>query len=167
MKKSFREIANRITGFEIPVFGGGLSWNPPTLDIEVARRLLTFLEDRRALYNPYDLETPEYVVRSILDIREQLTSDLEQLEHSTPLAESIRAMRAACRKFLDQVEATGSRLRYRLRRRIWDLDEINFFLALGELRAIIGIHAAQISVRYGIDVEETLVSIFPASPMRK
>jgi hypothetical protein len=128
---------------------------------------LTFLEDRRALYNPYDLETPEYVVRSILDIRERLTSELEQLEHPTPLAESIRAMRAACRKFLDQVEATGSRLRYRLHRRIWDLDEINFFLALGELRAIVGIHAAQISVRYGIDVEETLVSIFPASPMRK
>ena len=53
MKVSFLEIANRITGFEIPIFGGGVSWNPATLDIEVSRRLLTFLVDRRALYQPY------------------------------------------------------------------------------------------------------------------
>jgi hypothetical protein len=165
MKVSFREIANHITGFEIPVFGGGLSWNPPTLDIEVARRLLTFLEDRRALYQPYECETANYVVKSILEIRQRLTGDLEQLDRGSPLAQSLTAMRAACRKFLDDVEGTDPHMStYHRHRRWWDEDERNFFMSLGELRAVMGIHIAGIAVRYGIDVEEELAAIFPASP---
>lgn len=164
MKKSFREFANRINGFDIPVFGGGLSWNPPVLDIDVARRLLTYLEDRRALYNPYELETPEYVVRSILEIREHLTDALQQLDRSSPLAQSIAAMRAGCRKFVDETASSSGHVRFRLHTRSWDMDEINFFIALGELRATIGFHAAQVAVRYGVDVEEKLVAIFPALP---
>jgi hypothetical protein len=165
MKLPFREIANRITGFEIPVFGGGLSWNPPTLDIDVARRLLTFLEDRRALYQPYQCETADYVVRSILEIRQRLTSDLEQLDRASTLAQSLAAMRAACRKFLDDVEGTDPHMStYHHHRRWWDEDERNFFMSLGELRAVMGIHIAQIAVRYGIDVEEKLAAIFPPSP---
>jgi len=164
VKLPFCEIANRITGFEIPVFGGGLSWNPSTLDIDVARRLLTFLEDRRALYQPYACETAEYVVRSILDIRQRLTSDLEQLDRTSTLAHSLAAMRAACWKFLDDVEGTDPHMStYRHHPRWWDEDERNFFISLGELRGVLGIHIAQVAVRYGIDVEERLAAIFPAS----
>lgn len=163
MKRSFREVANRITGFEVPIFGGGVSWNPPTLDIEVARRLLTFLEDKRALYQPYEVETATYVVRSIMDIRERLTQDLEQIDRSSPLAQSLIAMRAACRDFLNKVEGIDADIMM-YRPRIWDREEVNFFMALGELRSVIGIHLAQIAVRYGVDVEETLVAIFPPVP---
>jgi hypothetical protein len=159
----FREIANRITGFEIPVFGGGLSWNPPTLDIDVAKRLMTYLEDRRALYQPYEMETSRYVVQSIMDMRQRLTADLEQLERSSPLAQSIAAMRAACRKFLNEVEGLDVDLMTH-RRLNWSREDRSFFMPLGELRAVMGIHIAQISIRYGIDVEESLTMIFPASP---
>ncbi len=57
-KISFGEITNRITGFEIPVFGGGISWNPPILDIDVARRLLTYLAvcRRERLPSKFDLQ---------------------------------------------------------------------------------------------------------------
>lgn len=164
-KIRFREIANRITGFEIPIFGGGLSWNPPPSDVAIAKGLLTFLEDRRALYEPYSCETARYVVSSILEIRKRFTTDLEQIDRDSPLAQALIAMRAACRKFLhevdnvDGIDLIGPRFN-----RLWDRDEKNFFMALGELRSIIGVHAAQIAVRYGIDVEETLVSIFPALP---
>jgi len=163
MKRSFREIANRVTGFEIPVFGGGVSWNPPTLDIEVARRLLTYLEDRRALYQPFDVETGSYVVRSILDIRERLTGELEQLDRSSPLAQSLLAMRAACRKFLNDIETIDTDIML-YHPRLWNQDERNFFLSLGELRSALGVHIAQIVVRYGIDVEDALVAIFPTIP---
>lgn len=164
-KIRFGEIANRITGFEIPIFGGGLSWNPSASDIAVARGLLTYLEDRRALYEPYSCETASYVVSSILEIRKRLTSDLEQINRESSLAQALIAMRAACRKFLqdvdnvDDIELISPRFN-----RLWDRDEKNFFMALGELRSTIGVHAAQIAVRYGIDVEETFVSIFPALP---
>jgi len=164
-KIRFGEIANRITGFEIPIFGGGLSWNPPASDIAVAKGLLTYLEDRRALYEPYSCETARYVISSILEIRRRFTSDLERLNRDSPLAQALIAMRAACRKFLhdvnniEDIEFISPRFN-----RLWDRGEKDFFMALGELRSTIGVHAAQIAVRYGIDVEETLVSIFPAQP---
>lgn len=161
MKIPFREITNRITGFELPFIGGGISWNPPLPERDVAKRLLVFFEDRRALFYPYEAETPEYVVRSILEIRSRLTSDLEKLDRSSPLAKSIRSMRAACRKFLDQSEEIDAPMFFGSRHRIWDRGETDFFIALGELRAIIGFHSAQIAVWYEVDVEDTLVSIFP------
>ena len=37
-------------------------------------------------------------------------------------------------------------------------------MALGELRTMVGIHIAQIAVKYGIDVEEQLASIVPEVP---
>lgn len=164
MKKSFREIANRINGFEVPIFGGGVSWNPPSLEIEVARGLITYLEDRRALYNPYWCETADYVIRSILDIRERLTTDLENLDPSSSLAKSIRVMRSACRSFLDKIEANDSHFTFHRPSPFWDTEEREFFMALGELRSTMGILIAQIAVRFGIDVEENLATIFPDLP---
>ena len=74
-------------------------------------------------------------------------------------------MRAACRQFLNDVEGMDTEMStYHRHRRWWDEDERNFFISLGELRAVMGIHIAGIAVRYGIDVEEKLAAIFPPSP---
>ncbi len=58
MKKShrllFREVAQRITGISTPVFG--VSWKPPESTREIVRRLVAFLEDRRALYADFHME---------------------------------------------------------------------------------------------------------------
>jgi len=75
---NFKRIAKSLTGFSTPVFG--ISWQPPESDREIVRKLMTFFEDRRALYNPYDIEMPEYVTQSILGIRKELTKTLQTLE---------------------------------------------------------------------------------------
>jgi hypothetical protein len=46
----FSEIANRLTGISTPF--GGASWKPAEMEIEGARRVIAFLEDRRVLYEP-------------------------------------------------------------------------------------------------------------------
>jgi len=155
MKLSFREIADRITGFSTPVFG--VSWNPPVLEVDVAKRLITYLEDRRALYNPYELEMHQHVVQSIIQIRERLTRDLEELDRSSGLSVSIAAMRAASRKFLDSIGDRG-------RDQFFLGPDMVFFSAVGELRGVFGIHIARICVQYGIDVESDLAAILPAAP---
>ena len=43
----FTEIASRMTGFSFPIFA--LSWQSPTPDVAIARRIIAFLEDRRLL----------------------------------------------------------------------------------------------------------------------
>ncbi len=152
MKTTFKKIAKSLTGISTPVFG--VSWTPPESDREVVRKLVVFFEDRRALYNPYDLETPHWVVESVLEIRKQLTETIASVDRTSDIVPHLRAMRAACRKFMDEAERKrhGRHPRY-------GFDDI--FTALGEMRAILGIHIGQLCVKYGIDIEGELSSILP------
>ena len=76
-------------------------------------------------------------------------------------------MRAACRKFLDDLGVVNGRLHDWEARR-WrgsygtGLDDYILNQALGTLRGVVGVHVGQIAVRYGIDVEDRLASILPA-----
>jgi len=94
----FNEILARLTGISVPIFG--VSWTPPQAEVTVARRVLSFLEDRRVLYALRELEVPEACIGSVLEIGRYLTSEIQGLgDGSKELAASLRAMRAACRKF--------------------------------------------------------------------
>ncbi len=148
----FKEIINRLTGISTPIFGA--SWKPPETAVAVAKRAISFLEDRRVLYNPFQLEDPSFCVHSVIEIRHFLTEELGRLNADTDLAKTFRAMRAACRKFLDSAPSCGPG--YRSFRHAPDL-----FSALGELRGVFGIHVAKIAAQHGLDVEDDLASILP------
>jgi len=153
LKLKGQAIARRLTGISCPI--AGISWTPPVDEQDKARRLLTFLEDRRALYHPYDMEVGPYVIRSILEIRERLTADLEAVSKSSVLGESLSAMRAACRGFLDKTQKTSVR-RYFMNGLIID--------ALAELRARFGVHIARLACAYDLEIDEPLASTLPPDP---
>ena len=155
----FQEIVNRITGFSTPIFG--VSRNPPIADVTVVRRVITFLEDRRVLYRPYEMEMPEYCIRSILEIRQFLTTELSSLAQESELSKSLKAMRAACRKFLDCSQSSDPRQIDVGRRPYTHLEGWTFYSGLGELRGVFGIHVGLIAVHYGADVEDQLAAILP------
>ncbi|MCK6484839.1 MAG: hypothetical protein HUU22_04540 [Phycisphaerae bacterium] len=152
----FKEIASRLTGFSIPVFG--VSWNPPEPEVAVARRVLTFLEDRRVLFNPYHLEVADQCVQSVVEIRRFLTNEIAALPDDSKVAEHLRGVRAACRKFLDGVHTGSRRI---LRPYTPGPFESEFFTELGELRASIGIRIAAIALMHGLDVEGELARTLP------
>jgi hypothetical protein len=155
----FQEIVNRLTGISIPIFG--VSWNPPELEVSVARRVITFLEDRRVLYNPSDMELPHHCVQSVLEIRQFLTEELARLNSATALESSLRAMRASCRKFLDAVgDEEGRIVIFGGHPGHWASWVFNG--ALGELRGVFGVHIARLAAQHGLDVEDELASILPA-----
>jgi hypothetical protein len=73
---------------------------------------------------------------------------------------SARAMRAACRKFLNQTyDPNGVIIKYGAHRGHYA--SWKFCSAIGGLRDVFGIHVAKIAVAYGIDVEKDLASILP------
>jgi hypothetical protein len=93
-------LVHRLTGFSLPFFG--VQWTPPADEREIVRGLLTALEDRRVLFVPYHLEVVSQVTSSVLQMREILTKTLQALPETSRAAGSIRAMRAACRRFLEE-----------------------------------------------------------------
>ena len=155
----FTEIVNRLNGISCPVFG--VQWTPSVLDVTVARRVMRFLEDRRELYNPFAWEEPGHCVESVLEIRRFLTEELGNLPPSSDLAPHLKAVRGACRKFLDAMQhERGGRI---VRLHDYGSDSFGFHSALGEFRGAIGPHVAAIAVQYGIDVEDDLARVLPAA----
>jgi hypothetical protein len=144
---AFKEIASRITGISIPVFG--VSWNPPESEREIVRETFIFLEDRRALYNDFAHELDQEVSQSVLAIRSELTAALKRLPEGSEAAPCFKAMRAACREYLDNARPRG-------------FGPFSFMTELGKLRAMIGVQVAYLAVKYGIDVDGELVRVIPA-----
>jgi hypothetical protein len=161
--KAKRALA-RIQGVSLPFLG--VSWTPTRLDEDVARQVIAFLEDRRALYYPTAGEAPDYVVRSVIEIRGFLTDMIMQGGLAGELEGSLRSMRGACREFLDAVGAVEEP------EGTWSPREggltapgavgfIRLNQALGKLRGVVGFHVAAIAATFGLDVEDDLASILP------
>jgi hypothetical protein len=156
----FSEIVSRVTGLSCPIFGA--QWNPPESECVVARRVLAFLEDRRVLYSPSEMEDPHHCIESVLRIREFLTTELSKLSSDKEISLSLSAMRAACRKFLSTVEADERRA-IRFGASLGHFASWVFNGALGEIRGVFGVHVARIAAAHGLDVEDELASVLPAA----
>jgi len=156
---NFSEIANRLTGISTPL--GGASWQPAELEIAGARRVIFFLEDRRVLYEPSEMEMPSHCVHSVIEIRHRLSDELGKLDGGSELSASLRAMRTACRKFLERVGTDGrDGIHYA---NGGGYQSWTFGSALGELRGTFGVHVARIAAAFKLDVEDRLASILPAN----
>lgn len=137
-------------------FGFSVNWDTVPGDGEVARRVITFLEDRRLLFGKRHMEDEMDCVHSAIEMRHFLTNELSRAKAGKSLADSIRALRAALRVFVDAAGPAAVNFRHRT---TMQTDE--FSLALGELRSRVGLQAALIARQYGIEVEESLAQILP------
>lgn len=149
-----RELATRLTGISTPI--GGISWKPPVDERDKARRLLVYLAGQRALHYPYNKEIGTFVVQSVLDTRERITRDLKALSMDSLLRETLRAIQAICRKFLDENQSPSAGYG-------WPY-EAQLLSTLGELRALCGIHIARIACAYDLEVDARLEGILPPEP---
>ena len=146
LKVWFKDIISRITGVSVPFFG--ISWSPPDSERKVIRDIFIYLEDRRALYNPYAHEIMHEVAQSIIEIRRELTLAIQRLSDDSKAIPFLRNMRSACREYLDSTRAQWA-------------DHFIFQLSLGRLRALFGENIAFLAAIYGIDIDGELAAILP------
>lgn len=156
------DLKGRLTGLSV-VGVGGASWQPREPDRALAQRILTFLEDRRVLYSPWECELPEHCVASVLEIRRFLTHELGAAGDRPAVTDNLRAMRAACRQFLDQ---TAPVMQHHHGPIGQGTAEWIFNQSLGELRARVGTHIAVLADRFGLEVEDGLERTLPAAPSK-
>jgi len=154
IKLKGQELAARLTGILTPM--GGISWKPPVDERDKARRLLVYLAGQRAFHYPYDREIGTFIVQSILDTSERLTRDIKVLSMDSLLRKILRAMQAACRKFLDENQSPSAGY--------GEPYQAQLLCTLGELRALFGIHVARIAFTYDLEVDACLGDILPPEP---
>jgi Family of unknown function (DUF6650) len=149
-------MRRRVTGLSLP--WAGLQWENVPGDAEIARATVTFLEDRRVLFNtPPHEENDVYAYDSVLEIRKFLTEQITKSRPGKSLDASLRAMRAACRMFIASSDGPAP-AGYLVKD-----DVFMFERALGELRARIGDQLALIVTKYDLELEEELAEILPSS----
>ncbi len=155
-----QSLLSRLGGFS--TFGFGNSYKASEPERAAVRDVITALEDRRALYIEAVCEQPDHVVRSILQIRQELTAGLKRVGDKSPARDALRAMRAACRDFLTNpaVQQSGSGMLQH--GGLWQMEE--FLLGLGKLRSVFGQQVALLGYLYGIDIEEQLAATLPPLP---
>jgi hypothetical protein len=116
------------------------------------------------LFSPYVWEDPGHCAHSAIEIRKFVTAELAEVSEGTDLFKHLLAIRAACRTFLDNTPKSGELMDPRDR---YSMQGNRFFLALGELRAVVGHHVAMMAVKWEIDVEEDLARAFPGAELEK
>lgn len=121
--------------------------------------MLQYLEDRRVLYDPFEVEIPHACVRSVEEIRTELARFIAD-SRSPELRDPLRAIQAACRQFLTNVQGMVDH-DFHIIEIQGGVDSWLFNQALGELRARIGTSVAVIVATFGIAVDEHLVKIMP------
>ncbi|KRF19879.1 hypothetical protein ASH02_22850 [Nocardioides sp. Soil796] len=159
----FKEIINRVNGVSCPI--SGVQWDPGTADVEVARKVIAFVETRRVLFSTYTNEVPEQCVTSVLEIRAFLSDLIGQGRIADELSGPLKLMRRYCVRFLERVgavERPESATRHLFRDPDWRMNDYWFGEALGELRSGVGLQVAIIAASFGLDVDDDLAQTLPA-----
>lgn len=90
-----------ISGASFPF--GGISWNKSISTKEMFAHLLLFLEAKRILVNPIEMEKKEWCVESVLEIKQKLISITEGMEIKDREKEIILNLIEACNEYLNKV----------------------------------------------------------------
>ena len=146
------------TGVSLPF--GGLQWTDPgPSETQLVRGFITFMEDRRVIYNAMNFEALSEVERSIYGIRQRCTETLETLPSASFASDPIRLIREAGRRFHDDKNEE-----FRFFDEPWHdrTGTPGFFAALGAFRAIIAYQIARLCGHYGFTAEGELAAVLPS-----
>lgn len=149
----------KVTGVSIPFFG--ISWETGDSDNQIINRVISYLEDRRVLYLPYEPHMEKtHCIQSVLNIREYLSKEIEQLSLGSPIIPILKFLRGSCRKFIINIEPVQKELN-NLPEEVPHQAKFVFSTSLGELRANFGIVIALLCAKYELDINENLAVIIP------
>ncbi len=155
----WQQIIERMK-FSGQLFGFGGDFTVPESETTAAHRIIKQLEDRRVLIDPPFREDVSNCVKSIQEIRGMLTEELQKLLVESKIELNLQAMRAACRRFLDELNKHNIPISSAVDKLGPD-QASHFHIALGNLRAIFGIYIGKIAIEYNLDVHDDLASILP------
>ena len=103
-------------------------------------------------------EEQERCYRSVGELRRLIAETRLLMPDDTAGAEMLAAMRAACRKYLDEAEAWDKKSGRR-----FSMPTFAFFQLLGAFREVSGLYVWRLGEIYDLDVEGRLTYYFPGT----
>lgn len=98
----------KINGVSIPV--GGISWEYTESKKKGIQEMFYYLESKRILTNPMEMEIKEWSEKSAIEIKNKLVEILSKYEYDRITVKIIKAMIDTCNEFLDdmqKIDASG------------------------------------------------------------
>ena len=92
-----------LNGISMPI--GGISWSKTTTIKDRFQWLLLYLEGKRILVNPAEMELKDECIRSVLEIKSVLMEVVKDIEISETDVSYIRILTRACNDFLDSIHS--------------------------------------------------------------
>ena len=148
-------------GFEINGLStslGGISWNKTTSSKEMFFHLLFFLESKRILVNPIELELKEWCIESVQEIKQQLVLITQEIVLKEFDANRIRNLIDACNHYLDIVTPMDlPRIIYKKDGR-WE--DLCFDKAMKEFRSAFSQEIRLIEKKYRLKFHKNIPDVF-------
>ena len=144
-------------GFELNGFStslGGISWNKTTSSKEMFSHLLFFLESKRILVNPIELEFKDWCIESVLEIKQQLVNITQEVELKDVDADMIRNLVDACNTYLDTV--TPMNLPGIIYKKDGRWEDLNFDRAMKDFRNSFKLEIAKIEKKYRLKFHKNI-----------
>ena len=148
-------------GFELNGFStsiGGISWNKTTSSKELFTHLLFFLESKRILVNPIELEFKDWCIESVLEIKKQIVNITQEVKLKDFDADRIRNLVDACNNYLDTV--TPMNLTGIIYKKDGRWENLSFDRAMKEFRASFKQEIEKIEKKYRLKFHKIIPEEF-------
>lgn len=121
----------KITGIDTPF--GGVSWEYTETSKDGIQELFYYLETKRILINPIEMERKEWCVRSAIEMKREIATILSKYKFNSDTVCLLRTMINACNQFLDSLSSVkNSGIIYKNRSGDWE--DATFSRAMKQFR---------------------------------
>lgn len=141
-----RKMKYEINGISLP-FGGG-SWNKKASAKEIFSSLLLFVESKRILVNPIEMEKKEWCIESVLEIKYTLVSVTESMTLTAEEKRMILNLVDACNVYLDKVQPMDLQTIIFKNGDKWE--DLSFDNAMKKFRNSFKVEINKIETKYGL-----------------
>ena len=146
----------RFTGVDTPF--GGVSWEYTENGKRGVHELFYFLETKRLLTNPIEMEIGKWCEQSAIEIKNKLADLLGKYDFNNETIKCIRTMIGCCNSFLDDMGAVPkSGIIYKNGRGDWE--NINFSKAMKKFRKGFRDNIATLSEVYKIEFPSAIPEV--------
>ena len=123
----------KLNGISVPI--GGISWEYTESGQKGIQEMFYYLESKRLLINPKEMEKKEWSEKSAIEIKNKLVDILSRYKYDQNIITIIKQMVDACNEFLDNMQRVEVRgILYKNLQGDWE--DLEYGVAMKKFRKI-------------------------------